>query len=388
MNATTMLDSAIDEDPLEKDEDRSSDEHVTKPWDPKDIRITTKTFTIREIFTQVQEGELDLAPDFQRDFVWKVAQQVRLIESVLLGIPLPAFYFNQDKTGAIQVVDGVQRLTTIRHFMRNELTLDRRLLEYLGHLQGKTYDTLEPAIKRRFASTQLVAHLIEPQTPDEVKYDIFSRVNTGGTPLTAQEIRHCMSKVQSRALLTKLALSESFDLATEKAFWRRVDGEYVRENRRMADRELVLRFCAFYVTSIGEYAKSSSLDAFLMEFTKRLDQNDGDERLSPEHLEFVFNRAMINCHTILGKAAFRRWQIGAERRGPLNRAVFESQAIALADYELSDLMPHCNRIAQAFRELFNEEAYDSAVRFGTGSASRVELRLARTKQVIAEILSE
>lgn len=388
MNVSTNYDLGINEDPLDQDEDRSSDEHVIKPWDPKDIRITTKTFTIREIFTQVQEEELDLAPDFQRDFVWKVGQQVRLIESILLGIPLPAFYFNQDKLGAIQVVDGVQRLTTISNFMRNELVLDGQKLEYLEHLKGKTYDSLEPAIKRRFASTQLVAHLIEPQTPDEVKYDIFSRVNTGGTPLNAQEIRHCMSKAQSRTLLTTLTLSENFDLATERAFWRRVDGTLVRENRRMADRELVLRFCAFYITPIGEYAKASSLDAFLLAFTKRLDQNDGDPRLSADHLKEVFDRAMNNCYTILGKAAFRRWQITADRRGPLNRAVFESQAIALADYELSALLPHRERIVNSFRELFEDQAYDSAVRFGTGSPTRVELRLARTKQVIAQILSQ
>lgn len=388
MKTIQDLDSVVEEDPIDQNEDLSSNEFVVKPWDPKDIRITTKTFTVREIFTQVHEGELDLAPDFQRDFVWKNSQQIRLIESILLGIPLPAFYFDQDKVGAIQVVDGVQRLTTISRFMRNELSLDGKNLEYLKHLEGRTYDSLEPAVKRRFASTQLVAHLIEPQTPDEVKYDIFSRVNTGGTPLTAQEIRHCMSKKRSRDLLSALATSENFDIATEKAFWRKVDGIFVRENRRMADRELVLRFCAFYVTPIGDYAKASSLDAFLLDFTKRLDQGDGNSILSPDHLGTIFDRAMRNCAAILGKAAFRRWQLGAERRGPLNRAVFESQAIALADYDLSDLLPYKELICTSFRKLFDEQPYDSAVRFGTGSPSRVELRLARPKQVVSEILAQ
>jgi len=94
-------------------EDKSGDDLRVKPWDPKHIRITTKNFTIREIYTQIEENDLDLAPDFQRSFVWKSSQQIRLIESILLGIPLPAFYFNQDKSGAHQVIDGVQRLTTV-----------------------------------------------------------------------------------------------------------------------------------------------------------------------------------------------------------------------------------------------------------------------------------
>jgi hypothetical protein len=186
-------------------EETEGDEPIVKPWDPKRIRITTKNFTIREIFTQIQEGDLDLAPDFQRSFVWKIRQQIRLIESLLLGIPLPAFYFNQDSLGSHQVVDGVQRLTTVKLFMTDQLELHEQHLEYLKSLGGLGYSTLDPATRRRFAGTQIVAHVIEPQTPDEIKYDIFNRVNTGGSPLTAQEIRHCMSKQRSRNFLKSLA---------------------------------------------------------------------------------------------------------------------------------------------------------------------------------------
>ena len=163
-------------------EETGSEEPIVKPWDPKHIRITTKNFTLREIFTQIEDGDLDLAPDFQRSFVWKDSQQIRLIESILLGIPLPAFYFNQDALGAHQVIDGVQRLTTVKLFMSDKLVLDAQRLEYLKVLQGHAYSTIDHATRRRFAGTQIVAHVIEPQTPDEVKYDIFNRVNTRGAP--------------------------------------------------------------------------------------------------------------------------------------------------------------------------------------------------------------
>ena len=186
-----------------------------------EIRITTKNFTVREVYIQMVEKEIDLAPDFQRDFVWKVQQQTRLIESILLGIPLPAFYFSQDELGQYDVIDGVQRLTTIKQFMSGQLLLEERHLEYLSPASGNTYDTLDNATRRRFASTQIVAHVIEPQTPSAVKYDIFNRVNTGGSPLSPQELRHCMSKERSRLLLRSMVELSSFDSATDQTFWRK-----------------------------------------------------------------------------------------------------------------------------------------------------------------------
>ncbi len=376
---------------MEDDENKVAEE-VTgsadqiQPWDPKLIRITTKNFTIREVHAQIEEGELDLAPDFQRSFVWDDRRQIRLIESILLGIPLPAFYFNQDSQGAIQVIDGVQRLTTINLFLSNKLSLKNTHLEYLQDYQGHTYDDFEAPIRRRFAATQIVAHLIEPQTPDEVKYDIFNRVNTGGVPLTPQEIRHCMSKDRSRAFLVSLVERPSFDKATNYVFWS-IDptGKKVRDNMRMADREMALRFCAFRHTPISRYRKSSSLDSFLLEFTRSIDRGEVSSNDLGE-LRSAFNQSMSNCHEILGDAAFRRWPLDASRRGPINRAVFESQALALADYSLEALVPHKTKIVKAFRNLFSNPSYDGAVRAGTGDVKKVEERLRAPKVALLEIL--
>jgi hypothetical protein len=358
-----------------------------KPWDPKQIRITTKNFTVREVYTQITTGELDLAPDFQRSFVWDERRQVRLIESVLLGIPLPAFYFNQDSQGEFQVIDGVQRLTTIKLFMSNQLTLKDTHLEYLKDLRNLNYDTLDAPVRRRFAGTQIVAHVIEPQTPDEVKYDIFNRVNTGGSPLTAQEIRHCMSKARSRTLLRSLVEHASFDNATAHTFWSRdAEGRLVRDNHRMADRELALRFCAFRSTSLEQYARAISLDSFLLEFTRSIDRGDvSDQQLA--ELEASFERSMVNSWKILENAAFRRWPPGGIRRGPINRAIFESQSLALADFKLEDLLPHKDQIVEAFRELFNDQLYDSAVRSGTGDPRKLERRLNAPREHLARILT-
>lgn len=387
--AEGQLDETQLEDPGQEQLDKGDGEFPTKPWDPKLIRITTKNFTIREIFSQIDEGELDLAPDFQRSFVWSKRQQTRLIESILLGIPLPAFYFNQDSSGAHQVIDGVQRLTTVRKFMSSDLLLNEPDLEYLASLGGQGYNTLDPVVRRRFSGTQIVAHVIEPQTPDEVKYDIFNRVNTGGSPLTAQEIRHCMSKNRSRQFLKRLVERESFDLATAGAFWSRdAAGLSVRDNHRMSDREMALRFCAFKDLPIDRYSQSSSLDAFLLEYTRVVDggASTQDASLNLDTLEASFDRAMINAHEILGGAAFRRWAPGAARRGPINRAVFESQSIALSEYPLEVLVPHKDTITGAFRALFNDADYDGSVRSGTGDVRKLERRLLEPRRVLSEIV--
>jgi hypothetical protein len=378
-----------DLDGLDNAEDPGGHAGSIKPWDPGKIRITTKAFTLREVVEQIADGDIDLSPDFQREYVWKTRQRTRLIESVLLGIPLPAFYFNQAENGSYQVVDGVQRLSTISLFMRGEHRLSNVDLEYLSDLHDRTYQQLDPAALRRFRSTQIVVHVIEPQTPDEVKYDIFNRVNTLGSPLSAQEIRHAMSDLRSRTFLGRLSESAAFDVATERHYWKKLpDGRTVRDSGRMANRELALRFCAFRISSVEQYRQFPSLDAFLMNFTKRIDGTAGaaisDSELAV--LEVDFGRAMTAAHDILGPAAFRRWPLGAERRGPINRAVFESQANALADHDLDTLTPRREEIVRAFRQAFLEPDYLRAVTVSTGDPNRVANRLERTRAILREVL--
>jgi len=375
------------------DLDTSSLSDDVRPWDPGKIRITTKSFSLRDVVDQVREKEIDLAPDFQRDFVWKDRQRTRLVESILLGIPLPAFYFNQDKDGTYQVVDGVQRLSTISMFMNDGHTLSNGDLEYLENLHGRTYSQLDPAALRRFRSTQIVVHVIEPQTPDEVKYDIFGRVNTLGSPLSAQEIRHAMSKPRSRAFLKALVEGEAFDKATGWQFWQKDPdqaGKKIRASGRMTNRELALRFCAFRNFSATEYRQYSSLDAFLVGFTRRLDGRSDNAMVVSDtdlaRLSMEFSKAMENAYQILGKAAFRRWPPNQTRRGPINRAVFESQAIALADYDLNKLLPYKQKITDAFRFAFTDSEYSRSVTVGTGDPNNVERRLARAKAILAEIV--
>ena len=153
----------------------------------------------------------------------------------------------------MQVVDGVQRLSTINEFIARDSSRGAGFpllgLEYLSDVQGKRFNDLPAVWKRRIYNTQIVAHVIEPSTPAAVMYDIFRRINTGGTPLKAQEIRHCVSKQRSRAFLKELAATTAFETAT--------NGK-LKDHRRMVDRELALRFVAYWCHGPEGYLRSDS----------------------------------------------------------------------------------------------------------------------------------
>lgn len=383
---------APDDEPIEQqwdEEDTSGDQGTMSPWDPGKIRISTRNLSLREVVSQIESEELDLAPDFQREFVWKLRQQTRLIESVMLGIPLPAFYFNQDLEGAYQVIDGVQRLTTIQLFMSGDLVLQGKYMEYLKDLDGCTFSELDVALQRRFRSSQIVVHVIEPQTPDEIKYDIFNRVNTSGTPLSAQEIRHAMSKSRSRTLLLNLTSLSSFDIATNFSFWKKTVNGKIPDTNRMMNREMALRFCAFAFYDPLEYKAFASMDAYLADFLKKVDGRSDSKSNFPDsvlaRLVQGFNDAMVNCEIVMGASAFRRLGV-SRKRGPINRAIFEAQALALATVDTAQLKAKAPQVGKKLLSLFDDEEYVRSVTVGTGAAYRIEYRLARTREAVQEAL--
>jgi predicted RNA-binding protein with PUA-like domain len=354
-----------------------SDTPEMKPWDPEKIRVTTKNFSLRNVLDMIDDDALELAPDFQRNRVWKRRQKSRLIESLLLQIPLPAFYFAEDEDGLLRVVDGLQRLSTIHSFVREEGVVLRDL-EYLTDEDGKHFRDLSQALQRRLYNAQIVVHVIDPSTPDDVKYDIFKRINTGGEPLNAMEIRHCMSRQRSRDFLRRCTTNQSFDAAT---------GGFLRDHVRMQDREAVLRFMAFRLLDgdIELYDEFGSLERLLDWAVKRIDNPD---ELSDEDLETLFadfQRSMNNARIVFGKHAFRKWPASTNRLAPINRALFESWGVVLADFEPESLSPHSDFIVAKTRELMDgDQQYLTSISAATGDPNRVRHRFSVPRQILTE----
>ena len=359
---------------VELETDDSSESEEPDPWDPDKIRIHTKHYSLRQLVDMIEEGDIDLAPDFQRQYVWKSRQRSGLIESLLLGIPLPSFYFNEDDTGQLQVVDGVQRLTTIYRYVKDP-TVQLGEVTYLHDLVGQGYKDLAALFRRRLSSAQFVAHVIDPQTPYRVKFDIFRRINTGGTPLSAQEIRHCMSKTRSREFLKQLVSHESFLSAT---------GGALTNHPRMADREVALRFVAFRLFTSDDYEQYSSFDEFLGSVTNCLDTST---RPHLDTLRNDFVRGMINGYTVFGDNAFRKWPFEATRKSPINRALFESWATVLADYDEDAVRNVADDLVAIAREtMTNDLEFLHSISTSTGSARNVRTRLNKVRQLAETFL--
>ena len=359
---------------VELETDDASGTEEPEPWDPEKIRIHTKHYSLRQVVDMIREGDIDLAPDFQRQYVWKARQRSGLIESLLLGIPLPSFYFNEDDTGRLQVVDGVQRLTTIYQYVTDQAV---RLGEvtYLHDLEGQGFDDLATLFRRRLSSAQFVAHVIDPQTPYRVKFDIFRRINTGGTPLSAQEIRHCMSKTRSRQFLKQLVSDESFVTAT---------GGALMSHPRMADREVALRFVAFRLFTSDDYEQHGSFDEFLGFVTNRLDDPTGADL---DNLRREFVRGMANGYAVFGENAFRKWPWDSNRKSPINRALFESWGTVLADYEEVTIRGAAEDLVSRAREMMtNDLEFLHSISSSTGSIRNVRTRLGKVRELAAEVV--
>ncbi|MFH7339133.1 DUF262 domain-containing protein [Streptomyces sp. KHY 26] len=348
---------------------------IARPWNPEQIRVNTKQFSLRNALDMIEDGSLELAPDFQRGIVWKPVQKSRLIESVLLQIPLPAFYFAEDTDGLMRVVDGLQRLSTIRDFVRggDECGFELKGLEYLqSAVEGKRFEDLPAPWKRRIYNTQIVTNVIDPTTPSDVMYDIFRRINTGGTPLNAQEIRHCMSKERSRTILRMMTSTVEFNAATNNM------GGHIRMN----DREMALRFAAFWLMGTEGYAKYAAMDPFLQRTTFMLDNLKDVDDARVEDLLGAFRKAMVNARLVFDEQAFRKWPLGSSGRNPINRALFEAWSITLAKYEAEDLERRREAIVDAARFLMtNDYQYLEAITSSTGDVRRVMLRFDVTAQV-------
>jgi hypothetical protein len=161
------------------------------------------------------------------------------------------------------VVDGIQRLTAIARIVAPDAIgagpLRLRGLEYLSAYDGRAYDELPGSLQTRINETELIVHLIRAGTPEPVKFNIFARLNTGGLQLTRQELRHDLIPGRARDLLWERAASTSFRDAARRSV----------SSARMADREMVLRFMAFWPTEPKDYPRGD-LDTFLRHAMKRI----------------------------------------------------------------------------------------------------------------------
>jgi hypothetical protein len=328
------------------------------------------------LLTRIGQGEINLQPDFQRKAgIWTTAAQSRLIESVLIRIPLPAFYMDGTDDDEWLVVDGLQRLTALRRFVLDG-SLRLEGLEFLNNLQGKSFAQLPRNFQRRIEETQVTVFVIQEKTPPQVKFNIFKRINTGGLPLSAQEIRHALYPGPATTLLKELSESADFKSATSNG---------IRDDR-MGDRECILRGLAFMLLTPDSY-RAGELDSFLNRAMNEINAlKDSEFR----HLKVKFLRSLRTAKTIFGKHTFRKLYEDQKARSPLNKAIFEIWVVALSalsDAEAEEAISKRHAIKQRFSHLMTTDSrFNAAVSIGTGDSKKVRYRFSKVSTLVKEVL--
>jgi len=356
-------------------EQTEGEDRITEPFDPTMIRVETRPMSMDLLITRIKEGEINLMPGFQRKAgIWSEGAQSRLIESMLIRIPLPAFYMDATDENDWLIVDGLQRLTTIKKF-----AIDKKMkltgLEFLDQIEGKTFDELPRSFQRRIKETQVTVYLIEKGTPPQVKFNIFKRINTEGLPLSPQEIRHALNQGRATSLLEELANSSEFKLATD----------YGIHDKRMADRECVLRFMAFSIFPYKNY-KTKDFNSFLNSAMESLNT------MSNEKIDFLKNRflrAMQASYDIFGRFAFRKLYKKISWRYPINKALFEVWAVslgALTPENLKKVKDQKEKLIEIFIELMHDRDFESAISQGTGDIRKVKLRFDNIERITMEVI--
>lgn len=360
----------------EVEDENTGDEIINHPFDPTKIRVEPKLLTIDGLCSRIKHDEIDLCPKFQRFAdIWTDEAQSRLIESLLIRIPIPAFYVDATNEDKWQVIDGLQRMTVLQKFVVHK-TMQLKKLEFLSELEDKSYETLHRKFQRRILETQVTIFAIQPGTPKDVKFNIFKRVNTGGRPLTPQEIRHAMYQGTATDLLKFISEDDRYRKSPAAI-----------QCKRMQDRELILRYFVYL------YKDPYNLERDTLE--KRL--NDTMEWLNKCTLEEItryknsFFTSLRIMEIIWGDRAFRK--PGAHksaRKPPINKPLFEAWMVNLHHLNNNDrhlLAERQNILKSEFDKLEEDEEFMSSVFQGTGKPDQVYIRFSEIKRIVRKAVS-
>lgn len=351
---------------------------ITDPFNPKDVDIVSQVMAISNILDRLEHDEIILEPDFQRyKNLWNDQKQSRLIESLIIRIPLPSFYFDYDEDDHLIVVDGLQRLWSLYRFAVLEKDDPNRLrlkgLEYLNEYNGKLFEELPVSIQRRIREQTIVAYVIRPGTPEPVRNSIFTRINTGGLQLEPAEIKNSVYRGQAANLLKELAHSKEFIKATNGKI----------SPNRMLDCEFVNRFLAFYILGTDDY--KDNLEEYLNKVLMRI---KGDTHENIARYESVFLRTMENCHLLFGNIAFRKKNKNG-KYGKLNKPLFECVSIcvsALSDDEVALLLRKKDRFMERYDTLLTDESFVGAITNATAQLTNINKRNRAMRTMIQGVL--
>lgn len=361
----------------------NEEDEKEQPFDAEKIRVDQQMLSVKYMLELMEQNLIELNPGYQRRRVWKDNKKKSLlIESLMLRIPIPAFYFYENEDGKYQVIDGQQRLTTIKEFADGKFRLNG--LEYLGkEYNKKKFENLDTKYVQRIYRTQIAVNILDARSPKNVIYDIFRRVNTGGVNLNPQEMRNAICKQEVRDFLIKSTQNKNYIMATRGRI----------KDDRMDSQELVLRFYAFYKAYNYEkgvlYYDYPNIAAMLDDAIENLN------KMSPERREKLFQKfdlAMKRAYEAFGKYAFSkiRKEGNKVRRNLdyINKSLFSSFSVLLlnSDYDNINIKVYQGKLLLGLADALEEHYYTNSITVGTGDKRNVYTNFEYSRKVLEECL--
>ncbi|MYD91364.1 MAG: DUF262 domain-containing protein [Caldilineaceae bacterium SB0662_bin_9] len=331
--------------------------------------IRSETRTVYDVLRRISQDQYVLDPEFQREFIWKPLQQSKLIESVLMRIPLPVFYLAEDKDGRMVVVDGLQRLSTFRNFVEDGLSLQ---LKNRPELNGKKFQDLSPKLKNRIEDCNLTMYVIDAKVQERARLDIFERVNSG-VPLTRQQMRNSLySGAGTRFLKAEV----------NSAIFLKTTGGSLRSDT-MRDREFVNRFCGFQLLSFDAYR--GDMDEFLAQVLERMNQSDQE---TLDSLSKELRNGLQNNFDVFERHAFRKHYTRRQRRSVINASLWDVMVTGLSRLPCELVKERAEHLRSAFYNLMDDEDFMDSITYGTNDTKRVERRFKTAHGVIQEVFDD
>jgi hypothetical protein len=348
---------------LDRDDDGSWGDY---PIDT--LLIRNENRTVHDVLRRIEKGSFVMDPDFQREFIWPEDKQSKLVESVLMRIPLPVFYLAEDDQGRMIVVDGLQRLSTFQRFVNNELRLK---LPEQQELHKKKFEDLSPKLQNRVEDCNLILYIIDAKVPERARLDIFERVN-GGIPLTRQQMRNCLYMGPATRFLKVEASTELFLKATGNSL----------KSSTMRDREFVNRFCAFQLLSSDTY--KSDMDDYLAKALKRMDDLSAHDLNA---LSNQFRRGLSNNYSVFGSHAFRKHTAPYQSRSVINASLWDVLSTGLSRYPETLVENRSDALKAAFYQLMGDDEFIKSITYASNDLKRVRHRFEATNAMLDGVFS-
>lgn len=334
------------------------------------VHIERKDYSISELAGMLRDGDIKTDPDYQREYIYDDKKASSLVESILMGIPIPILYLSEENDYTYEVIDGQQRIISFVRYYNNEFRLKLNEQSSLFELNGKKFKELDKIVQNKYKKCSLSAIVILEDSK-ELKYDIFERLNQGSVQLKAQEIRNCIYRGNLNNMIKKLVRENKDELSIL----------FQKENKRMFYEELVLKF---FTVSNYRNVRTSIKDAMnkYMSTHKNIGDNEAN-RLSKQFLE-IFRLVK----SVLGTNAFNSYSRDLDRMSKeFNSAIYDSIMVSFSYFRKQDIINNADEIRDKIMKIKKiDDSYDKCIRMGTSVGSKLHTRIEIMYNAIKEII--